>query len=247
MLQNRRGYGGAVLQVAAMLLEDGSQGNMDPEAAVTMEEEEDSSNTGCGWLQQRCGCDRGKKRKGGHGCCKGGQQQWAPGVGNLRSEGSLLAASKSDGSDISLLATCAARNRCWLQPNCCWPQEIAAGCERSLLAALCSERSLLVTLCSEGSLLATSKADGSGRSLLAAAKVDGSERSLLVVIKSLLATIKVDGCERSLLAAFVQQEIAASCDQGRWQREIAAGSVVQREIAVGHDQIAAGRNQGRWL
>ncbi|RWV82456.1 hypothetical protein GW17_00056045 [Ensete ventricosum] len=211
-----------------MLLKDGSQGNLDQEAVAMVEEEEGSSNadSGCSataWLQVEVVV-----------VCR-------------RLEGSLLAASKSDGSDISLLATCAARNRCWLQPNCCWPQEIAAGCERSLLAALCSERSLLVTLCSEGSLLATSKADGSGRSLLAAAKVDGSERSLLVVIKSLLATIKVDGCERSLLAAFVQQEIAASCDQGRWQREIAAGSVVQREIAVGHDQIAAGRNQGRWL
>ncbi|RRT65962.1 hypothetical protein B296_00009284 [Ensete ventricosum] len=219
-----------------MLLKDGSQGNLDQEAVAMVEEEEGSSNadSGCSatawlqvevvvvcrrlwqrWLQQRCGCDRGKKRKGGHGCCKGGQQQWAAGVGNLRSEGSLLAASKSDGSDISLLATL--RDRFWPRAR-----QMAAGDH-------CWQR-----LCSK-------------RSLLAAAKVDGSERSLLVVIKSLLATIKVDGCERSLLAAFVQQEIAASCDQGRWQRVIAAGSVVQREIAVGHDQIAAGRNQGRWL
>ncbi|RRT45496.1 hypothetical protein B296_00022135 [Ensete ventricosum] len=53
--------------------------------------------------------------------------------------------------------------------------------------------------------------------------------------------------ERSLLAAFVQQEIAAGCDQGRWQPEIIAGSVMQPEIAASRDQIAAGRDQGRWL
>ncbi|RWW79428.1 hypothetical protein BHE74_00012288 [Ensete ventricosum] len=35
-----------------------------------------------------------------------------------------------------------------------------------------------------------------------------------------------DGSGRALLAGFVQQEIAAGYDQGRWRREIAAGSVV---------------------
>ncbi|RWV83112.1 hypothetical protein GW17_00055325 [Ensete ventricosum] len=50
------------------------------------------------------------------------------------------------------------------------------------------------------------------------------------MIKSLLAAIKVDSCEKSLLAAFVQQETAASCDQGRWQREITTGSIMQREM-----------------
>ncbi|RZR93467.1 hypothetical protein BHM03_00021974 [Ensete ventricosum] len=53
--------------------------------------------------------------------------------------------------------------------------------------------------------------------------------------------------ERSLLAAFVQQEIVAGCDQGRWQREIIVGSVMQREITASRDQIVAGRDQGRWL
>ncbi|RWW03716.1 hypothetical protein GW17_00033101 [Ensete ventricosum] len=66
-----------------------------------------------------------------------------------------------------------------------------------------------------------------------------SERPLLVVFNLLLAAIKEVGSERSLLVAFVPQEIAAGCDQGGWQREITAGSVVQR-------RIAAGRDQGRW-
>ncbi|RWV92842.1 hypothetical protein GW17_00044743 [Ensete ventricosum] len=35
--------------VAAMLLDDGSRGNLDLEAAVMEEEEEGSSNTGCGY------------------------------------------------------------------------------------------------------------------------------------------------------------------------------------------------------
>ncbi|RWV77899.1 hypothetical protein GW17_00061216 [Ensete ventricosum] len=39
------------------------------------------------------------------------------------------------------------------------------------------------------------------------------------------SVIKVDGCERSLLASFVQQEIAAGCEQGRWHREITTGSI----------------------
>ncbi|RRT44619.1 hypothetical protein B296_00041216 [Ensete ventricosum] len=37
--------------------------------------------------------------------------------------------------------------------------------------------------------------------------------------------MKIDGSERSLLLAFVPQGITAGCNQGRWQREIAASSV----------------------
>ncbi|RRT59132.1 hypothetical protein B296_00017109 [Ensete ventricosum] len=55
------------------------------------------------------------------------------------------------------------------------------------------------------------------------------------------------GRSRSLLAVFVQQEIVAGCNQGRWQQEIIAGSIVQLEIIVGRDQIIAGRDQDRWL
>ncbi|RZR99581.1 hypothetical protein BHM03_00029151 [Ensete ventricosum] len=104
--------------------------------------------------------------------------------------------------------------------RCCWLQEIAAGRERLLLAALCSERSLLaatksllavgdccrpreisagcnrsllVALCSERSLLVMTK------SLLAASKADSSERSLL-------ATTKADGDERSLLEALCSSD-----------------------------------------
>ncbi|RZR95850.1 hypothetical protein BHM03_00024742 [Ensete ventricosum] len=35
-----------------------------------------------------------------------------------------------------------------------------------------------------------------------------------------------DGSGRALLVGFMQQEIVAGYDQGRWRREIAAGSVV---------------------
>ncbi|RRT73235.1 hypothetical protein B296_00011658 [Ensete ventricosum] len=72
-------------------------------------------------------------------------------------------------------------------------------------------------LCSKGSLLAASKSDGSERSLLAtcAARITvGCDQITVGRKRLLLAAIKVDGYERSLLAAFVQQEIAAGCDQG---------------------------------
>ncbi|RRT53834.1 hypothetical protein B296_00025861 [Ensete ventricosum] len=60
-------------------------------------------------------------------------------------------------------------------------REISAGCNRSLLVALCSERSLLVMT---KSLLAASKVDSSERSLLAATKADGDERSLLEALSA---------------------------------------------------------------
>ncbi|RWV82934.1 hypothetical protein GW17_00055525 [Ensete ventricosum] len=88
-------------------------------------------------------------------------------------------------------------------------------------------------------------------SMLAAIKVVGSERLLLRFCRKrlLLAAIKGDGSERSLLAAlcngsegsllvaFVLQRIAAGCDQGGWQREIAACSIVQREMRAAVEGI----------
>ncbi|RRT54325.1 hypothetical protein B296_00020082 [Ensete ventricosum] len=60
-------------------------------------------------------------------------------------------------------------------------------------------------------------------SLLVAIKVDGSEISLR-------AAMKTDDTERLLLVVLVAQGIAASCNQGRWQQQIAVDSIVQREM-----------------
>ncbi|RRT50212.1 hypothetical protein B296_00048937 [Ensete ventricosum] len=51
----------------------------------------------------------------------------------------------------------------------------------------------------------------------------------------MLAAIKEDGSEWSLLAALCR--IAAGCDQGGWQRKIAASSVVQRKMHVAIEGI----------
>ncbi|RWV77279.1 hypothetical protein GW17_00061911, partial [Ensete ventricosum] len=45
--------------------------------------------------------------------------------------------------------------------------------------------------------------------------------------------------------SFLPQRITAGCNQGGWQRVIAVGSVVQRGITAGRDQVAAGCDQGR--
>ncbi|RRT75448.1 hypothetical protein B296_00022026 [Ensete ventricosum] len=120
--------------------------------------------------------------------------------------------SKLDDNERSLLATCVARDRCWLRPNHCWSQEIAAVCERSLLTTLCSKKLLLVMLCSKGSLLATSKADGSRRSLLAA------------FVQQEIAVGYNQGRWQGEIAVGHDQ-IGAGRNQGRWLREIAAGSI----------------------
>ncbi|RWW73662.1 hypothetical protein BHE74_00018451 [Ensete ventricosum] len=94
-------------------------------------------------------------------------------------------------------------------------------------------------LCCKGSLLAVDKEDGSERSLLPALVWQEIAASL---INSLLVTIKVDGSERSLLVVFMPQEYYWL----RWQQEITADNVVQREIIAGHDQVAVGCDQGIW-
>ncbi|RWV92056.1 hypothetical protein BHE74_00053018 [Ensete ventricosum] len=77
---------------------------MDLEATTMVEEEEGSSNTGYRWLQQRCVYDRGKKRQRRAAvvwlALEYGQQvlERETTAGNLCSEGSLLVASKVDGS-----------------------------------------------------------------------------------------------------------------------------------------------------
>ncbi|RZS23967.1 hypothetical protein BHM03_00056983, partial [Ensete ventricosum] len=55
--------------------------------------------------------------------------------------------------------------------------------------------------------------------------------------------MKTDGSERSLLVAFVPQGIAVGCNQGRWQREIAASSVMQREMRA----VVEGIREIAWL
>ncbi|RZS13794.1 hypothetical protein BHM03_00045429 [Ensete ventricosum] len=106
--------------VAAMLLDDGSRGNLDLEAAVMEEEEEGSSNTGCGygvttWVV------------GGDGGCL--QAAMVEAVA-AKAEGSLLAVTKS------LLDT----------GDHCWLQEIFIGHERSLLVALWKVEARAITI-----------------------------------------------------------------------------------------------------
>ncbi|RZR99637.1 hypothetical protein BHM03_00029213 [Ensete ventricosum] len=114
--------------------------------------------------------------------CGGGVTVWAVGGGV--------------GARDCLLANCVVRDHYWVRPNCYWPQEIAAGHKRSLLAALCSERSLLATLCSEGLLLAVSKADGSWQHCVVAmcAAVEGIKGDLVperLVGRRLKAAVRV--------------------------------------------------------
>ncbi|RRT82912.1 hypothetical protein B296_00006565 [Ensete ventricosum] len=210
-----------------MLMEDGSQGDLDHEAAATVEEEESSSNAGRGstvMLQVHRGCDGviskwllccwrmategSGSRCSGDGGGRRGQQQH-----RLRLRCNFVAAG-GDGSCLqaAVVEVVAARVRLRQREEgqrSALPRRAAAMWSERLLLVTCAtrDRCWLLLLVVINSMLAAIKADGSERSLLvafvpqeSAAGCDGSERSLLVVIKSLLVTIKIDGSERSLLA-----------------------------------------------
>ncbi|RWW06084.1 hypothetical protein GW17_00030612 [Ensete ventricosum] len=176
MLQNHRGCGSAVFQVVAMLLEDGSQGNMDPEATTTVKEEEGSSNTGC----SVCG-DAARSLRLRWCSFQVAAMLLKDGSRENMDREAAATVDEEEGSRNAGYDCVEARDRCWLRAR-----QMVVGDHRWL------------HLCSKRSLLATTTEDGREISLLAALC---NERSLLVVIKLLLAAIKVDGYERSLLAA----------------------------------------------
>ncbi|RZS05161.1 hypothetical protein BHM03_00035623 [Ensete ventricosum] len=174
-----------------MLMEDGSQGDPDHEAAATVEEEEGSSNTNCGpmvmlqvrrgygsviskWLlcYRRMVVEGSESRGSSDGGERRGQQQrrlW------LRCD---FVATSGDGSYLQAVVV---------------EVVAASGCDRgkkgSRVHGYGSERSLLVAFVPQESAAGY---DDSERSL---PTVMCSERLLLVVIKSLLVAIKVDGSE----------------------------------------------------
>ncbi|RWW42157.1 hypothetical protein BHE74_00052328 [Ensete ventricosum] len=185
MLQNHRGCGSAVFQVVAMLLEDGSQGNMDPEATTTVKEEEGSSNTGC----SVCG-DAARLLR----------LRWC----SFQVVAMLLKDGNREDMDREATATVeeeeGSRNACY---GCSvWLRQREEEVEEGTIVAKegnngMADAGIAWKEQCKRSLLAMTTEDGCEISLLAALY---NERSLLVVIKSLLATIKVDGYERSLLA-----------------------------------------------
>ncbi|RRT85940.1 hypothetical protein B296_00006416 [Ensete ventricosum] len=197
-------------QVAAMLMEDDSQRDLDHEAVAIVEEEEGSSNVGCGsmvMLQVHRGCggviskwllccwrmatEGSKSRGNSDGGGRRGQQQRRL---RLRCD---FVATGGDGSCLQaamvevVVAMVRLQQREEGQQSAHLLLRRVATVERSLSIALCSERSLLVMI---KSLLVAIKVDGRERSLLATIKEDDSERSLLVVLcseRSLLVVIKV--------------------------------------------------------
>ncbi|RZS10817.1 hypothetical protein BHM03_00042127 [Ensete ventricosum] len=161
-----------------MLLEDGSQGNMDPEAAATVKEEEGSSNTGC----SVCG-DAARSLR----------LRWC----SFQVVAMLLKDGNRENMDREATATVeeeeGSRNACY---GCSvWLRQREEEVEEGTIVAKegnngMADAGIAWKEQCKRSLLAMTTEDGCEISLLAALY---NERSLLVVIKSLLATIKVDG------------------------------------------------------
>ncbi|RWW74393.1 hypothetical protein BHE74_00017672 [Ensete ventricosum] len=176
-------------------------------------------------LRQGCGCDRGEKSSGVHGCCRGGQQRCGreTAAGNLRSEGSLLAMNREDGNEKSLLAALVR-------------QEIAAGCDQFVAGR---DQGRWQRKIAAGNVCAARERYWLRwqREIAADSIVHREIAADSIVHREIAADCDqvTAGCDQGRW----QREITAGCDQGGWQREIAAGSVVQREIAAGCDQ-------GRW-
>ncbi|RZR97034.1 hypothetical protein BHM03_00026142 [Ensete ventricosum] len=86
-----------------MLMEDDNQGDLDHEAATIVEGEEGSSNTACG---KGTAATEGRRAAECTIIAEEGSSsvKRETAAGNLRSEGSLLAMNKEDGSKRSLLA-----------------------------------------------------------------------------------------------------------------------------------------------
>ncbi|RWW66986.1 hypothetical protein BHE74_00025612 [Ensete ventricosum] len=189
-----------------MLMEDGSQGDLDHEAAATVEEEESSSNAGRAstvMLQVRRGCD-------------GVISKWLLCCWRMATEGS-----GSRGSGGCSKGAAATEGRRAAE---CLTEEGSSDVERETAAG---------NLRNEGSLLAVNKEDGSERLLLAAlvqqeiaagcdqfdASRDQGRSQRKIAAGSVCAAR--ERCwlrwQREIAAgSFVQREIASGYDQGGW-------------------------------